>query len=66
MFISNIDRDYLILVVYLMYERSKGANSFWHAYFDAVNPGVYTSLWSDSVIDLADDPELKLNLKHNS
>lgn len=50
LFTANIDRDFLILVTFLMYERMKGLDSFWNPYFDAVNPGLMTALWPDSVI----------------
>lgn len=65
LFVSNIDRDYFILVVFVLFERTKGDKSFWHPYFEAVNPGSYTSLWPDNVIAMIDEPELKLNLKTN-
>ena len=35
-FIENTDRDYLTLIFFLMYERSKGSESKWHPYFEAV------------------------------
>lgn len=47
LFVANVDRDYLILLVYVLFERTtKGDGSFWHPYFEAVQPGSYTSLWS--------------------
>jgi hypothetical protein len=30
LFVANADRDFLTLVLYLIYERSKGKDSFWH------------------------------------
>lgn len=66
LFVSNVDRDYLILLVFTLYERvTKGEDSFWHPYFDAVEPGRYASLMDQDIIDLCDEPELKLNLKLN-
>lgn len=33
LFVGNIQRDYFILVIFLLYEKSKGENSFWNLYF---------------------------------
>ena len=33
LFVTNFDRDSTILIVYLMYERIKGPDSFYHSYF---------------------------------
>jgi len=35
LFVGNVDRDYFILVVFLIFEKSK-ADSFWKPYFEAV------------------------------
>ena len=34
LFISHSERDYYIILVFLMYERAKGSRSFWHHYFE--------------------------------
>ena len=42
-----------------MYEHQKGSDSFWHPYFEAIDPGVMTCYWDDKVLDTLDDQELK-------
>lgn len=51
LFVTNIDRDYFTLVVFVLYEKCKGEQSFWFPYFEGVNPGVYACLWSEDVIN---------------
>ena len=35
LFVAHPERDHLVMVLFLMYERSKGEASFWHPYFGA-------------------------------
>ena len=44
-FVANVDRDHLTLVLYLMYERCKGAESFFHPYFEVVELVESPCLW---------------------
>jgi hypothetical protein len=36
MFVTYQDRDMMILILFLIYERIKGEESFWHPYFEVV------------------------------
>jgi hypothetical protein len=58
-----VDRDFLILVLYVIYERNKGKESFWHPYFDVVDPGVPACFWSEDSLKKIDCPELQRNLE---
>lgn len=49
-FKANLDRDFLTLLMYVMYEHQKGKESFWFPYFDAVDPGTLTCYWEDKYI----------------
>ncbi len=37
LFVTNYNRDQQILIVYLIYEKLKGADSFYHPYFEMVD-----------------------------
>ncbi len=37
-FKNTEDRDYLVLLVFLLYEHQKGKNSFWYPYLNAIEP----------------------------
>ena len=58
-FKANEDRDFLVLLVFLIYEHSKGASSFWHPYFQAVDPGDLACYWEDDIIEKVEDQELR-------
>ena len=63
-FLANEDRDFNVLVVFLMYERSKGPESFWHPYFETVQLVDLPALWEDEDIEKLQDPELVENIKY--
>jgi len=55
LFVSNIDRDQMILVIFLMYETLKGEASFWHSYIDYLEPEeVPPCYWDKTVMDKSD------------
>eukprot|EP00347_Sterkiella_histriomuscorum_P009137 403342378 len=58
-FKATEDRDYLVLLVFLIYEHQKGTRSFWHPYFEAIDPGLLPCFWSDQTIEELADSELK-------
>ena len=60
---SNPDRDFLILVIYLMYEKLKGEHSFYEPYLSVVNPGVLTWQWDELELDKIDDKITRQMLK---
>lgn len=62
LFKANADRDFLILLVYMVYENQKGAESFWYPYFNAIDPVDITCYWGDQYLEALDDLELKENL----
>jgi hypothetical protein len=55
LFKANADRDFLILLVYIMHEHLKGKESFWFPYFDAIDPVEMTCFWKDEYIETLDD-----------
>lgn len=59
LFKATEDRDYLVLLVFLIYEHQKGPNSFWYPYFAAIDPGDLPCFWDQKVIDCISDAYLK-------
>jgi len=53
------DRDYLVLLLFMIYEHQKGPASFWHPYFTAIEPDDLPCHWDDAVIELIEDRELR-------
>ena len=49
-FIANIDRDYMVLVLFLMYEKMKGEDGFWHTYFESAQEVDLPAIWEDSEV----------------
>ena len=66
LFFTNVERDSLTMIVYLMFERLKGPASFWHPYFDALEMGKPAYLWPPEAIEMCDDPELRLQLRYDN
>ena len=58
-FKATPDRDYLVLLLYMIFEHQKGTESFWYPYFNAIQPDDLPCHWDDSVIELIEDSELK-------
>ena len=54
LFVTNFDRDNTILLVYMIYERLKGEESFYDPYFSVVDSPVPTCYWPDDVIERSD------------
>ena len=46
LFVGNYCGYQLIICTFLMYEKNKGENSFWHPYIDYLESGVPTCYWS--------------------
>ena len=63
LFVCNSDRDTSILLVYIVYERLKGAESFYHPYFEMIDSGQHTTYWPEEVIEKSDFELFKLNVK---
>lgn len=63
LFIANHDRDFLTLVLYLMYERTKGKESFHHPHFEVAQLVDQPGLWEEEKTDKFQDRELRANLK---
>jgi len=59
-YMKNTDRDYMMLITFLVYERLKADGSFWHSYFEFVDPGTEASNWPEAAINKTDDPELRM------
>jgi hypothetical protein len=49
-FKNTEDRDYLVILVYLLYEHQKGKQSFWFPYFNAIEPSPLPGQWDKRVI----------------
>lgn len=64
-FKSTADREFLILLVYMIYENQKGKDSFWFPYFDAINPIELPNYWGEKYLEELDDYELKKFLYNN-
>lgn len=58
LFMANSERDFLILTIFVIFEKLKGDQSFYEPYLSVVNPGTYTCYWVDEYIDKCDDPEI--------
>lgn len=63
LFEANVLREYFILVVFLMRERAKGTDSFWHPYFEVVQLIDQAATWPDEQIEKLVDPELIHDIK---
>ena len=50
-FKATSDRDYLVLLLFLIYEHQKGKQSFWYPYFNAVEPCDLPCYWNENVIE---------------
>ena len=50
LFVTNSDRDTTTLIVYLIYERLKGEESFYAPYFNMVDSPLPTCYWSPDVL----------------
>lgn len=48
----------MTLILFIIYERSKGTESFWHPYFEVVELVDLPGIWSDKKINQIMDPEL--------
>ena len=58
LFVTNNDRETLILIVFLIFERLKGDDSFWSPYIDLVDAGIPSCYWPDEVKAKNDVQEL--------
>ena len=47
----NEDRDFLTLLLFVMFEHQKGEKSFWYPYFQAVDPGTLTCYWNEKYVE---------------
>ena len=54
LFVTNYDRDSSILIVYLVYERLKGEESFYHPYFEMVDAPEPTCYWPEDTLARSD------------
>lgn len=64
MFVSNYDRDQMILVLFLMYEALKGQDSFWYPYIQYLEDAVPTAYWNKSILKKSDYEYFNLNIHH--
>ena len=65
-FKKHYDAEYLRIIVYLWYEKSKGEESFWKPYLDIINFTDMPFLWSDEEMDEFQDAVLISNIKRYS
>ena len=50
LFRDSTDRDYNVLVAFLVHERLKNTGSFWYPYFEACDPGIRTVQWPSDIL----------------
>jgi len=63
-FIANQDRDYMVLVLFLMYERMKGEDGFWHPYFVSIQEIDLPAIWEDQDVAQIADSELVSRIRY--
>jgi len=62
LFVMNQDRDICMLIVFIIYERLKGADSFYKPYLDVVDSPTPTCYWSGDLLQQSDFKEFRLNI----
>jgi hypothetical protein len=62
LFLSAKSYETNILFVYLIYERLKGKESFFHPFFDSVSQSDLPYFWDDKTLDSLLPTEFKTNL----
>jgi hypothetical protein len=62
-FKATEDRDFYVLLVFLLYEFQRGTQSFWYPYFNAVDPGSLTCYWDKRYLEALDDKECQEEIK---
>lgn len=63
LFVANPSRDEFVLRLFVMYERNKGAESFWHEWFEIAQLVDLPYTWDDSKIEQIADVELQSRLR---
>lgn len=51
-----------MLITFIIYERLKKEKSYWHSFFEIVDPGTEACNWPETALNKSDDPELKMAL----
>jgi hypothetical protein len=62
-FKNTEDRDYLVLLVFLLYEHQKGKKSFWYPYLNAIEPCQLPLEWDKRLLACLEDEELIENIQ---
>ena len=57
------ERECSILIVFIIYEKLKGEESFWKPYFDVVEAQKPTSTWKTETLDRLDFQEARWLIK---
>ena len=63
LFVSNYDRDQLIIVIFLMYEKIKGKDSHWFPYIDYLDQEIPPCYWDKAIVDKSDNQHFMSQLK---
>ena len=63
LFVTTPERDSNILMVYMIYERLKGEESFYHPYFEMIDAFQHSSYWPEEIIERSDVKMFKLGIK---
>ena len=50
-FQNHQERDFYVMVLFLMYERPKGEESFWHPYFEVCEVDHLPAFWPDEELN---------------
>jgi hypothetical protein len=57
-FAASPERDFAVLVLFLMFERAKGEVGFWHPYFEVASINDMPLFWKEEVMETFNDKEL--------
>lgn len=65
LFVAKDDRDQTTLIVYMIYEKLKGEESFYHPYFEVLDSVTPAPFWPAEVIEKSDVRSLKVSLSES-
>lgn len=63
LFKNRDNSEHLIVIFFVLYEMSKGKDSFWYHYFEVSALPEMLSKWSDAELDILADPIMKAENK---
>lgn len=51
LFVEHADRDFYVLLMFLLFEKGKAEDSFWHEYFETCQIVYLPATWDDEKIE---------------